>query len=49
MCVPNSYFSGKGHFKQTAWLTMWREAMRNESIMKFDFHIVKKSARHLDQ
>ncbi len=41
MCVKPSYFSGTGYIKQETWLQMWRDCMRDQSIMEVDIRVVK--------
>ena len=41
MCVPPDYFTRGGYVKKDRSLAMWREFMRDESIMKVDIRDVK--------
>ena len=40
MCVPPDYFTS-GYVNKDRWLAMWRESMRDESIVKVDIRVVK--------
>ena len=41
MMVPPSYFNGRNYVKQSRWLDMWRECMRDHSIESVDVRAVK--------
>lgn len=41
LMVPPSYFNGKNYVKQSRWLEMWRECMRDHSIESVDVRAVK--------
>ena len=44
MCVSPDYFRPERFVKKPRWLAMWRESMRDESIMKVDIRVVKPRA-----
>lgn len=41
LCVPKSYFSGRGYIGKERWLGMWQGAMRDDSIKIVDIRKVK--------
>lgn len=41
LLVPPSWFSGKNYVKQSRWLELWRECMRDNSITQVDIRAVK--------
>lgn len=41
LMVPPSFFNGKHYVKQSRWLEVWRECMRDDSIMSVDVRAIK--------
>lgn len=41
LLVPSWYFSGASYVKHARWLDLWRECMRDDSIMSVDVRAVK--------
>lgn len=41
LLVPSNYFNGKNYVKQSRWLELWRECMRDNSITQVDIRTVK--------
>lgn len=41
LLVPSSWFGGDYYVKQARWLELWRECMRDDSIMQVDIRAVK--------
>lgn len=44
LMVPPSMLSGKNYVKQSRWLEIWRECMRDDSITQLDVRTVKDQA-----
>lgn len=45
LAVPGEYFKGKNYINQARWLTLWREAMKNDSITQVDIRRVKPNPK----
>lgn len=48
IAVPSYYFSGKTYIKHSRWLELWRESMRDKSIMNIDVRKVKPNPKRKD-
>lgn len=44
ICVPSSFFT-KGYIKQSRWLTLWQESMRDYSINQVDVRTIKPNPK----
>ena len=44
VCVPSGYFKKK-YIKQTRWLELWQEAMRDDSITQVDVRAIKPNPK----
>jgi len=44
VCVPSSFFT-KGYIKQSRWLTLWQESMRDDSITQIDVRTIKPNPK----
>lgn len=44
ICVPKSYF-GRNYIKQSRWLELWQEAMRDPSITQVDIRVIKPNSK----
>lgn len=41
LLVPSSWFGGDYYVKHSRWLELWRECMRDDTIMQVDIRVVK--------
>jgi plasmid rolling circle replication initiator protein Rep len=44
VCVPSSFFT-KGYIKQSRWLSLWQESMRDDSITQVDVRTIKPNPK----